>query len=72
MYRRFSRQKTQDAEEEDEMDPSFLLKVNTVDRLRVGWLNGFSFIWEGYHESRRCSRDTYPESYITNDTRIRR
>ena len=21
--------------------------------------------WEGYHESRRCSRDTYPESYIT-------
>ena len=20
---------------------------------------------EGYHESRRCSRDTYPESYIT-------
>jgi len=30
-----------------------------VDRLRVGWL------WEGYHESRRCSRDTYPKSYIT-------
>ena len=26
-----------------------------VDRLRVGW----------HHESRRCSRDTYPESYIT-------
>jgi len=22
-------------------------------------------LWEGYHESRRCSRDTYPESYIT-------
>jgi len=23
------------------------------------------FCWEGYHESRRCSRETYPESYIT-------
>ena len=34
-------------------------------RLRVGWLNGFSFIWEGCRESRRCSRDTFPESYIT-------
>ena len=21
--------------------------------------------WEGYHESSRCSWDTYPESYIT-------
>ena len=20
--------------------------------------------WEGYHESRRCSKDIYPESYI--------
>ena len=29
-------------------------------------------LWEGYHESRRCSRDTYPESYITKYTRIRR
>jgi len=38
------------------------------DRLRVGWLNGFSFLWEGYRESRRCSRDTYPESCITNYT----
>jgi len=27
--------------------------------------------WEGYHESRRCSRDTYPESYITKYTSIR-
>ena len=27
-------------------------------------------LWEGegYHESRRCSRDSYPESYITNHT----
>jgi len=26
----------------------------------------------GYHDSRRCSRDTYPESYITKYTSIRR
>jgi len=26
----------------------------------------------GYHESRRCSRDTYPESCITKYTSIRR
>ena len=24
-----------------------------------------SVFWEGYRESRRCSRDTYPEPYIT-------
>ena len=28
--------------------------------------------WEGYRESRICSRDTYPESYITEHTSIRR
>jgi hypothetical protein len=28
--------------------------------------------WEGYHESRRCSRDTYPESYITKYTSVQR
>ena len=39
----------------------------SIDGLRVGWLNGLSFImslshlWEGYHKSRSCSRDTYPE-----------
>ena len=27
---------------------------------------------EGYRESRRCSGDTYPESYITKYTSIRR
>jgi len=36
------------------------------DRLTVGWL------WEGCRESRTCSRDTYPESYITKYTSIRR
>jgi hypothetical protein len=29
-------------------------------------------VWEGYHESRRCSTDTYPESYITKYTSMRR
>ena len=28
--------------------------------------------WKGYHESRRCSRDTYPESYTTKYPSIRR
>jgi len=46
--------------------------LNTLDRLRVGWLNGLSFIWQGCRESRRCSRDTYPKSYITKYTSIRR
>ena len=36
------------------------------DGLRVGWL------WEGYHESKTCSKDTYPESYIPQYTGIRR
>ena len=26
-------------------------------------------LWEGHHGSRRCSRDTYPESYIAKYTR---
>ena len=29
------------------------------------WVDHFPKGWEGYRESRRCSRDTYPESYIT-------
>ena len=40
------------------------LRARSSDRLRVGW--------EGYHESRRCKRDTYPESCITKYTSIRR
>ena len=28
--------------------------------------------WEEFRESRSCSRDTYPESYITKYTIIRR
>jgi len=38
------------------------------DGLRVGWLNG----WERYLASRTCSRDTYPQSYTTKYTSIRR
>ena len=38
--------------------------VQYSDRLGVGW--------EGCRESRRCPRDTYPESYITKYTSIRR
>ena len=26
--------------------------------------------WEGYRESRRCSRDNYPESYINEYTSV--
>ena len=45
------------------------------NRLRVGWLNGFSFItstgaWKGCRESRRCSRGTYTGSYITEHTLV--
>ena len=29
-------------------------------------------IRERYHESKRCSRDTYPESHITKPTSMRR
>ena len=31
-----------------------------------------SGLWEGCRESRRCSRDTCPESYITKYTSVRR
>jgi hypothetical protein len=31
-------------------------------------LVGSTDTWEGFRESRRCSRDTYPESYITKYT----
>ena len=56
--------------------PLYHRGVETIDRLKVGWLNGFSFIastgaW-GYHESSRCSRDTYPESYIIMHTSIQK
>ena len=38
----------------------------------VVYLDQISGLWEGYHESRKCSRDTYPGSYITKYTGIRR
>jgi hypothetical protein len=42
-------------------DSGLGFQVKVLDRLRVG-----------YHESRRCSRETYPETYITKYTSIRR
>ena len=30
------------------------------------------YLWEGCRESRKCSRDTYPKSYITKYASIRR
>ena len=41
-------------------------KVTRLFRVIDSWL------WKGYRESRRCSRDTYPESCITKYTSIRR
>jgi len=46
------------------------MEVDLSDRRRDHTLAGP--LWEGYHESKRCSRDTYPESYITKYTSIRR
>jgi len=45
------------------------------DRLRVGWLNFFHSSHpeghgEGFRESKKCSKDTYPESYITDYTLV--
>jgi len=36
------------------------------------YMTEYTLVWEGYRESRRCSRDNYPESYITKYTSIRR
>ena len=49
-------------------------KKKHCSRLRASlWgLIDSGLVWEGYRESRRCSRDTYPESYITKYTSIRR
>ena len=35
-------------------------------------LVGLTDFWDGYRESRRYSRDTHPDSYITNNTGMRR
>ena len=45
---------------------SSLKSATPRDRLRVGWVNGC----EGFHESRKCSRDAYPESYTTEYTLV--
>ena len=64
-----STQKTRGNLSESELDPfiPFGLEAHASrDHTLAGPL------WEGYRESRRCSRDTYPESYITKYTSIRR
>jgi len=52
-------------------------EVVTGDRRRVGLEAHASMgntlvgpLWEGYHESRRCSRDTYPETHITKYAKV--
>ena len=49
---------------------SYLRFINScITQLKA---QGPSRTCKGYRESRRCSRDTYPESYITKYTSIRR
>jgi len=49
-------------------------KVTSLSPTRSSPLSGTNrqLLWEGYHENRRCSRDTCPESYINKYTSIRR
>ena len=49
-----------------ELIDSGLIDSGLVDSGLVG-----STDWEGCRDSRRCSRDTYPESYITKYTSIK-
>jgi len=44
------------------------LKYKSTVHLRLNVFIDSGPLWEGYHESRRCSRDTYPESHITKYT----
>jgi len=46
------------------------VNFGTDRRLRVHTLVGP--LREGYHEGRRCSRNTHPESYITKYTKNKR
>ena len=41
------------------------LNIQMCDRLKVGWLTLVGPLWERYHESRRSSRVSYPQSCIT-------
>ena len=50
------------------MNCQFMGAVTTGDASAFA----LSRLWEGSLESRRCSRDTYPQSYITKYTSIRR
>ena len=54
----------------------FLPSTSFHSQVRLGTLPFYDFgddrLRLDYHESRRCSRDTYPESYTTKYTSIRR
>ena len=48
-------------------------RARSNDRVQQGVSHGDAFFEsEGFRQSMRCSRDTYPESYITEYTSIRR
>jgi hypothetical protein len=62
-----SRQKLDESTRRNaENNPRTRSRPSTVDRLRVGWLNRGG----GCCESRRCSRDTHPESHITQQNLV--
>jgi len=51
---------------------SLLGGIRAIDTASVRPSLKFAVVlWEGCRESRRCSRDTYPESYTTKYTSIR-
>ena len=58
--------------EETRMRPWRSLCHDAVQASNHGAQLYYALLWEGYHESRRCSRDIYPESYITKYSSIRR
>ena len=48
--------------------PQLILKKNSFNLKLSGnevYYATWPLCWEEFHESRRCSKDTYPESYIT-------
>ena len=55
--------------------PRIIREHLDLDNSRFSWSRDHTLagpLWEGCRESRRCSKDTYPESYITRYTSIRR
>ena len=55
--------------------PLLFGKLTTICKLTTHhpcFPRGDRLLWEGCRENKRCPRDTYPESYITKYTSIRR